>query len=368
MVSRSLLLFQNTIKSKKTLDDYTKHLNRFIKFAKLHDPDELPKLSSDKIQELLEDYVIHLKKRVSPNSVPTYMNGVKHFCIVSRIRGIEWKIISKMYPARVKLTGYRAWTTKEVQGMLSDTTKKRSKFLIHFLASTGGRIGILDHDLQMKHLVDMQQGCKAVLLYAGFKEEYWAFLTPEAVTFLNSYHEERKKDGEHFTPESPIFRTIYTVANSEAKPLSSAAARMIIHRLAKSADTKRRKVSKTRYDVQADHGFRKRFNTILKIKNDVNSNIAEKIMGHSVTIPLDNTYLDVPVEKLFEEFAKAIPELTVSDDERQEMRILKLEKDKSELEKKQMEIEEMRETQARILRKLEKYDKVIPLDKDEHIE
>jgi len=68
--------------------------------------------------------------------------------------------------------------------MLAMTTKKRVKALIHFLASTAGRVGIFDHNLRMQHLTDMSSGCKAVLLYAGDKEEYWAFLTPEAYLFL----------------------------------------------------------------------------------------------------------------------------------------------------------------------------------------
>ena len=35
-----------------------------------------------------------------------------------------------------------------------------------------------------------------------------------------------------------------------------------------------------RHDSQLNHGFRKRTNTILKLESNVNSNIAEKILGH----------------------------------------------------------------------------------------
>ena len=66
---------------------------------------------------------------------------------------------------------------------------------------------------------------------------------------------------------------------------------------------------------QTDHAFRKRFNLILKLNNSINYNIAEKLMGHSVNIPLDNSYLPISdprvKEKMFTEFKKAIPELIV---------------------------------------------------------
>ena len=70
-----------------------------------------------------------------------------------------------------------------------------------------------------------------------------------------------------------------------------------------------------RFSKQIDHAFRKRFNIVLKLNNDINVNIAEKLMGHSVKIQLDNSYLPISdprvTEEMFKEFKKAIPELTV---------------------------------------------------------
>ena len=60
--------------------------------------------------------------------------------------------------------------------------------------------------------------------------------------------------------------------------------------------------------------FRKRFNTILKINNDVNSNIAEKLMAHKKG--LDGVYLQPTREECFNEFVKAILQLTVDDSQR----------------------------------------------------
>jgi len=74
-----------------------------------------------------------------------------------------------------------------------------------------------------------------------------------------------------------------------------------------------------RFDKAQNYMFRKRFNTILKLNNDVNSNIAEKLMAHKRE--LDGTYLQPTQEECYREFVKAIPELTVSSQERQKIEI-----------------------------------------------
>jgi len=68
-----------------------------------------------------------------------------------------------------------------------------------------------------------------------------------------------------------------------------------------------------RFDKALNTAFRKRFNTIVKSTNGINPHLAEKLMGHSVTIPLDNTYMDPEIDKLFNEFVKVIPALTVDE-------------------------------------------------------
>jgi integrase/recombinase XerD len=65
------------------------------------------------------------------------------------------------------------------------------------------------------------------------------------------------------------------------------------------------------FDIQMDMGFRKRFNTILKLNSQVNSNIAEKLMGHKRG--LDGSYFVPTKEQCFEEFRKSIPELVIDE-------------------------------------------------------
>jgi len=331
-------LFEEGIKSHHTKKVYRGHLAAFLKFAKISDPDELLKLPQDQLQILLEDYVFHIKKRINPNSVPTSLQGIKHFFAMSDVM-INWKKLSKFYPEKIKRTGFRSWTTAEISKMLQCTTKLRNIAIIHFLASTGARVGIFEYDFKLKHIKEMPDGCKSVQLYAGFKEEYTSFLTPEAASALDEYFVKRRKDGEVLTDDSPVFRARYLLGQEKAKPLRHNGFRMVIYRIIEKSGIVRKKIG-PRYDVQVDHGFRKRFNTILKIQNDINSNIAEKLMGHSTSIPLDNAYLpsDDPlvIKKCFAEFKKAIPELTIDDSARKQAELDKVYKEKSELEKEKI--------------------------------
>jgi len=337
---RSMLRFEQSIKSKHTLKNYTDHLERFLDFTKLKDYDSLVIMPKDDIQMLVEEYVVYLKKTLSPNSVPTMMTGIKHFFIMNRI-SLFWELIQKMYPDKIKRSGFKAWETKQIREMLESTTSKRSKALIHFLASTGSRIGVFDYDLTMKRLMNLGDGCKAVLIYAGETDEYWSFLTPEASSALESYFEERKSDGETLSPDSPVFRIHYSLGIEKPKPMKRNSVISIIWRIINKAKIKRVRINRN-FDIQMDHGFRKRFNTIMKLDSEVNSNIAERILGHSVTHKLDNAYFTPSLENLFTEFKKAIPELTISEELKLKLENENKTKRITELESRDQEIEKLK--------------------------
>ena len=157
-----------------------------------------------------------------------------------------------------------------------------------------------------------------------------------------------------------FFREKYNIGISKPRQLTRAAIISMIHRTIKTSKVKRSRVGK-HFDIQMDHGFRKRFNIILKLNNEINSNIAEKILGHSVTIPLDNTYLPAQnpevLKKCFEEFQKAIPELTIDNSERDKIRIEKLEQEKSKSTKQNERVtalESQLKLQGEMLREMQK--------------
>jgi len=63
----------------------------------------------------------------------------------------------------------------------------------------------------------------------------------------------------------------------------------------------------------ACHGFRKRFVTAMKDNDLVNISLAEKLTGHSVTVPLDDSYHKPILERLFSEYQKHIPQLVINE-------------------------------------------------------
>lgn len=333
MKQRSLLLFEESIKSPIARKNYLRHITYFLKFTKIKDYDGLIQVPNEQMETMIQDYVFHLKQTINPNSVPIYMTGIKHFFIMNRVK-IFWDLIQKMYPEHVKKSGQKAWSDIHIRKMIEYSNSARNKALIHFMASAGARIGVHNYPLQVQHLKDTGDGCRAILIYAGEIDEYWAFLTPEATRALEDSFEERRKDNEKFYPDTPIFRKKYVLGIEKSVQLSRNAAISVITRLVSRAKITRVKVNKKNFDIQLDHGFRKRFNIILKLENSINSNIAEKILGHSVTIPLDGTYLPAEdervIEKCFTEFKKAIPQLTIDNSLRKQAEIDRLEEEKND--------------------------------------
>lgn len=277
-------------------------------YIKIDDCDKLTKMHGTLLQHRVEDYVIFLKQTTSPNSLPTRLLGIKHFCVMNHIR-VDWDIVRKMYPAKTKMIALRCWSKNEIRKIARAASNKRDLALILFLASTGARIGIFDHGLLMRHTKKMPNGCMAVLCYAGDVNEYWSFLTPQATRVLQSYISRRMKCGETLTDDSPVFRNLFSARTVfEVRQLRWSGARSVVSRTVAKSGVVRIK-NNLRYEVQTDHGFRKFFNTTLKLDNRVNYNIAEKLMGHKNG--LDGTYLTPTLEQCYHEFKKIIQKLEI---------------------------------------------------------
>ena len=344
-MQRSLLLFENGIKSKNTFEKYVYFVKRFIKFYHLKNYDSITQIESSKLQIMIEDYVMDLKKRVNPNSVPTYITPLETFFEINDLE-IKWKKIHRLYPAKIKATGKKAYTTKDIQKMLQGESKKRNIALIHVLASSGIRKGAVP-DLKIKHLTKMPENCYAVLVYEDSTEEYYTFLTPEASNAVDVYLDDRRNAGELLDSSSPIFRKHYQIGIQKVKPITSKSLDDNMEDIVNRANV-RVKVSKNRYDKMLDHAFRKRFETILKLNKDIPVAVSEKLIGHSSYyddrgnhIQLDDNYVVPELEKLFDFFKLAIPELIISDQVRNSIKIQKLEDDNTELEKKTIMIKEL---------------------------
>ncbi|MBI4131023.1 MAG: site-specific integrase [Nitrosarchaeum sp.] len=285
----------------------------------------------------------HRNRNVKGTTIRCYLKSVYLFLDVNRKQYFP-KSINRYIPKdKTKKGNNKPFTDEDIQKMLDYTNSTRNKALVLFFSSVGGRSAVLvDPILCFKHLYPMPLGCKAVLMYSGSDEEYWGFLTPESSKALEEYRDERIREGENITPDSPLFVVEKKSRFKDESYLSLPALNSIFQNLEKKAHIEKIKTG-NRYDKALMYGFRKRFNTILKIDSDVNSNIAEKLMAHKNG--LDGVYFTPTREECFVEFIKAVPQLTVS---RAEKLAIKLEDSENEKDKK---IEKL-ESDMKVVQKL----------------
>ena len=326
---RALLLFESGIRSESTRKQYRTALSRFMEFCKIESYDILANIEAKEFQIKVENYLMAIRPRYHYSSLNAMFSAIQLFCTMNDTL-INWKKIRKMFPEKEKPTGDRAYTNDEIRALLDNTKSYRFRALIHLLASSGVRAGAV-HEMQLKDLTEMPQGCKALKVYPNTKDEYMTFIGPECVDYLNKYHDERKAHGEKLDENSYLFMT------DENKKFLPEYVSITMCRLCRKL--KRKLASESRYEIMSAHGFRKRFDTVLKMRSDVNINLAERLLGHSRTIKLDNNYFRPTLEQLFTEYLKGLPGLMI--DEKYNL--------KQELELKNQEIEKLRDNDKRLL-------------------
>ena len=320
---RAYRLFKSAINSQKTLKKYDDGVLKFMNRFGYADYDSILLDDSETIQKHLEDYVMDIKVRTNKRStIKGHLQPIELFLEVNK-KMFHKRALHLHYPKDIMKTGNDLpYSNEDVLKFLKIARTKRSVALVHFFASTGARPNaISDPTLKFKHITPMPFGCKAVLLYSGSNEEYWGFLTPESSKALDDYTDERIYQGEKITKESPIF--VSREKHQEYNPdtlgvMTSETLHSLFVKLIERSRIERYKIG-NRFDKGLFLGFRKRFNTILKIDSNVNSNIAEKLMAHKKG--LDGVYFKPTREDCFREFRKAIPQLTLSESEKLKLEV-----------------------------------------------
>jgi len=343
-----MLIFEQAIKSEVTKKAYLYQLNRFKEWAKIKNFDGLLEAPQKDIQVLLEDYVMYLKKTVSPNSIPIYFAPLELFYVMNDVN-LNFKKIRKLFPEKVKKGNERAYTNDNIATILNSTTTKRHRALVLLLASSGCRIGAIP-EMRLSHLSRIEESY-AIKIYEGDKEETFVFTTPEAKKAIDDYLAERKKDGEYIDNESPLFRTHYQLGIEKVKSCSVDNLSHIMGRLVSVVERKRTGKTK-RFDIAKNHGFRKLYATVIKQIVGISSTMTEKLINHVGVVQMDGSYFAPSMEEMFEAYKKAIPKLVFDENERlrienqnKQERIRELESDKdkriSELESKMDNVTEL---------------------------
>lgn len=301
-----MMIFEQTCKSEATLTDYRSQMSKFLKFTKIKNYDSLVHLERKQLQIIVEDYLFYCKKRYASNSIKKMFSCITSFFRINEIE-LNFYKIRKMYPHAEKLFTDKAYTTEQVRTVISNTQSLELKSMFHFMACSGVRVGSLS-EFRLKHLADMPNGCKSVIVYADSSSEYETFITSECYEAIQNYLNWRKRKGETITDESYLFVNDY--GNQHNSRTICGKINAMVKR------TIERTNKKGRYEIMSSHGLRKRFNTILKMNNSINPNIAERLLGHSRSIQLDNSYFRPTLDQLFTEYVKAIPLLLIDEKHR----------------------------------------------------
>lgn len=355
-IERSIRIFLASLKSEKTRLEYLKSLEKFKKHFQIDSFTEYLKKDPKDIQLDLEDYLLWMRENVFTNSIPTYYHPIQTFLEMNDVM-INFKKLRRLFPERAKTAVERGWTTEEIQKMLKVSDNLRITAVIHFENASGGRLGLCD-GLLIKHLVPIQDAsygkCYAITGYADSKEEYLTFLTPEATKALDDYLDLRRAKGETITSESPVFSKERRTSKTESAQSSSLGGSIM--ELQKKAGLRNPKNKKHgRFAVQANHGFRHRFNEIVKSSNLINPHVAERLLSHSSKmLPLDSIYYHPDLDTMWKEYKKVIPLITIDPTER-------LLLDKQNLESEVTELSKIKENTKIQALEIEKLTKMVEL-------
>jgi len=297
--------FYEAIRENATRKTYEIYLNQFLEYSH-KDHENIVKSSQSEIEDLVFNYVIHLKDltertgKPSPNSYNTMISPIKLFLDMNDIL-LNWVKIKKYFPSKVPVANQLPYTDEDVRELLAATTSVRNKAFIHFLAATGCRVGAIP-ELMIEDVKLIEEGA-IVTMYKDTTEEYRTCLTPEAFYHLKKYLSQRLNTNDG----SPLFTT-----KNNVDSLSLDAAGDVIRHIRRQAKLAVDYGRKSTKGKSQNHAFRKRF-TLCLANADIQSKFIEYMMGHYEK--QDKYYFKPSDEDLWFQYKKAIKILTLDKSE-----------------------------------------------------
>jgi integrase len=306
-----------TVKSDRSKELYKEYIKYFSEFSQLTLIDLL-KLPQKDIQDTLQEYVISLRdKKLSYASIKGRMSPIIAFLELNDIL-VNKKRIKSFYPEERKTVRDEAYSTEQIQTMLSQA-KLRVKVMILVYSSTGMRRNAII-DLKMKHLKKIPEyGIYRLTVYENSEEEYITFTTPEASNMIDQYLKHREQSGEVINKQSYLIRNDFDYfrqdVSAKPEPVTSWNLNTLFRGLAVKTGLRTLSNSQySRYETPLFHGFRKFFTNKL-IESGVTTEHRFLLEGHALK-GNDSAYVRISEKQLLEEYLKAINNLTISDEER----------------------------------------------------
>jgi hypothetical protein len=281
------------------------------------------------------------KKEITASTLRNYVKTIKMFCEVTDII-IQWKKITRGIPKGKRYADDRAPTVEEIQKVI-EYPDRRIKPIVYTMISSGIRVGAWDH-LKWSHIFPVAREGKTIAakinVYSGEDDEYITFITPEAYLSLESWMKYRGTCGEYVRNDSWVMRDLWNAAKlpnkdekgkiNEPIKLQSVGIRRLVERALWAQGVRTElEPGRRRHEFQTDHGFRKWYKTQCEIAGMKPINI-EKLMGHSVGI--SDSYYRATERELLDDYLKAIPVLTISNESKLQNQIKKIEEERRKTE------------------------------------
>ena len=269
--------------------------------------DLYPNGRNDKeIENKIIEFVVHLRNQgKSHGAISNYLSPVKLFYSVNDVV-LNVKKIDRFMPAQKKKRKDRPYTREEISKFLS-IADERMKVVILLMASSGIRIGAIP-TLRMKHLQD-----KTLTVYENTNDEYFTFITPECAKAVDNYLDMRARYGEKLNDESFLIREQFDVrCPGKPRPIKRHTIQYKLYDLAARAGVDKK-------DVAVCHGYRKFFTTQM-VDADAKTELRWLLEGHSLKAN-DNSYVKPSEQKLYQEYEKALDNLTIDPNQRLQKKV-----------------------------------------------
>jgi integrase len=311
--------FNESIKTKDTLESYNSRLKAFMKYKGISLGDFASLIEGKHTREIeadIRDFIKSLKDRhYAFASQKTYLAALCHFYSFNDVVLNRKKLSGFLSNDDCAVTtqeegecegqgdGDKPYTHEQIARLL-EFSDLRTKAIILIMASAGLRLGALEL-LRMGDLTPIPAyQIYQIRVYANSKSKrHYTFCTPECRTTIDNYIEWRKQYGENITPKSPLFRgefdkhDIFAVAN-KVKPITKDSIKKSIQEVLYASGIRTPLVKAAtrlnyRRDIAMSHGFRKYFDTTCT-HSGMNPIYIEFCLGHSLKGVKDSYFLPQP--------------------------------------------------------------------------
>ena len=121
---RQILTIEESNLADATKIEYGYRLKQFFKHCNISSYEHLIQIPNEELENILVDYCKFQLSRVrnnelSPNTIPKMFKPIKFVLAINyRENDVRWRPIESLFPPQVKRSGFKAWTTQQIQEML----------------------------------------------------------------------------------------------------------------------------------------------------------------------------------------------------------------------------------------------------------